>query len=519
MKSLFFSLVVLLASFNGHCQSNTIVWQKSYGGSGVDESFDVQTTNDGGYVLAGGAISNDGDVSGNHGNEDCWVLKTDPKGAIQWQKSLGGTNIDYIKSIAQTKDSGYIIAASSRSNNGDITSNFGASDYWVVKLNKLGVIQWQKTFGGGLSDNISAIIEVASGGYIVAGSGAGGGMIIGNHGNLDYWILKLDDSGGVQWQQSYGGSKHDHLQRIKATKDGGYIMVGATLSANGDVSQNHGSYDYWLLKIDGEGKIQWQKSYGGTGVDWAYDVRQVPSGGFIIAGATGSNNGDVTANHSLDSNYSDYWIVRVNDTGAIVWQKTLGGSANDEAQSIELSTDGGFMIAGTSTSLNGDVTDHHGAEGDGDYWIVKLNSVGTIQWKKSYGGAKMDLATAIRSTKDGGYVITGTSESIDGDVTANHGSSDFWLMKLQGNPASVVQMHKEAVCTAYPIPATGKLYIKSFECGIICLLNAAGENVGQYDIQKGLTEISIEFLNAGLYIAQFTSRQSEATLFFKVNIR
>ena len=172
--------------------------------------------------------------------------------------------------------------------------------------------------------------------------------------------------------------------------------------------------------------IQWQKCLGGTGYEEAHSIQQSTDGGYIVEGYSKSNDGDVSGHHGPLVR-RDYWVVKTDQSGTIEWQKSLGGSDSDEANSIQQTTDGGYIVAGFSSSTDGDITGTHGGM---DYWLVKLDSVGNLQWQKSFGGTGDDRAYFIQQSSDGGYVVAGYSGSNDGDATGNHGGMDYWLVKL-----------------------------------------------------------------------------------------
>ncbi len=409
---------------NLNCNTPVIEWQKSLGGSSFDQGYSIQQTTDGGFIVGGGSTSIDGDVTGNHGQADFWIIKLDDVGIIQWQKSLGGSNIEQAFSIQQTTDSGYIVAGYSKSNDGDVTGNHGDDDFWIVKLDDVGNLQWQKSLGGSGSDIGRSIQQTTDGGYIVTGSSdSTDGDVAGNHGDEDYWVVKLDGLGNIQWQKSLGGTALDGTSSIQQTTDGGFIVSGSSVSNNGDVTGNHGLADFWIVKLDNLGNIQWQKSLGGSFYEFAESVQQTADGGFIVSGSSESIDGDVTGNHGWD----DCWIVKLDSLGNIQWQKSLGGNAPEWATAIKQTTDGGFIVSATSYSNNGDVTGNHG---DADCWIVKLDDLGNIQWQKSLGGSDLEEAHSIQQTSDGGFIVVGGSYSNDGDVTGNHGAVDVWIVKI-----------------------------------------------------------------------------------------
>jgi hypothetical protein len=404
-----------------------IQWQKSFGGSSTDIAYSIQQTADGGFIVGGGTPSNNGDVTGNHGLTDCWILRLDSSGNLIWQKTLGGSDDDIAYSIQQTADGGFIFAGISYSNNGDVSGHhdsFVFSDYWVVKLDASGNLIWQKSLGGIEDDNAYSVHQTTDGGFIVAGfSGSSDGDVSGNHGGWDYWITKLDTAGNLVWQKSLGGSWNDLAYSVQETIDGGFIIGGVTGSSDGDISENHGGFDYWIIKLDSNSNIVWQKSLGGSSDESAQSVEQIADGGFIVAGYSNSTDQDVSGNHGND----DYWVTKLDMNGNLIWQKSLGGSSLDWAWPIQQTNDNGFIVAGNSQSLDGDVSGNHGSS---DFWIVKLDTGGNIIWTKSLGGVGYDKAYSIEQTNDDGFIIAGYSNSNDGDVSGNHGGADFWIVKL-----------------------------------------------------------------------------------------
>jgi len=423
-------IIVISLLFVGLCYAlPAIEWQCCLGGSDEDWAHSIQQTRDGGYIVTGGSRSNDGDVTGCHGFTDYWVVKLDSTDSIEWQRCLGGSDWDEAHSIQQTSDGGYVVAGMSSSNDGDVTGNHSSGiidvwDYWIVKLDSAGLIEWQRCLGGSSSDVAQSIQQISDGGYIVAGSSnSNDGDVTGNHGDWDYWVVKLDSAGSIKWQRSYGGSSTDVAHSIQQTIDDGYIVAGWSGSDDGDVIGNHGVTDCWIVKLDSVGAIEWQHCLGGSSIDDAYSIQQTSDGGYIVAGSSYSNNGDVTGNHGV----IDCWIVKLDSSGLIEWQRCLGGSGEDEAYSIQQTSDGGFIIAGLSYSNDGDVTGNHGG---GDYWLVKLDSVGIMEWQSSLGGSNGDYANSVQQTNDSGYIVAGSSKSNDGDVTGNHGNDDYWVIKL-----------------------------------------------------------------------------------------
>lgn len=426
MKS-YLILLSLLVFFIGSllAQSPPVLqWQKCYGGTLDDFTRSLELTNDGGFIFCASTESNDGQVSGNHGEADFWLVKADASGSIEWQKCLGGTHDDYGWAMKQTADGGYVLAGFSNSHNGDVTGNHGNYDYWVVKTDASGNIQWQKTLGGSEYDAPYAIQQTSDHGYVIAGSLLSqDGDVTGAKGNRDAWIVKLDSTGNIQWQKDMGGSGVDDAFAVQQTTDGGYIVAGNTASNDGDVSGAHGNDDYWVVKLTAAGNIQWQHCYGGSASDVSRYVQQTPDGEFVVIGFTQSNNGDVTGNHGMN----DIWVIKINSAGTLQWQKCYGGSGEDFGRWIRLTSDGGYLINGPSASSNGDVTGNHGGL---DFWIAKLDSLRNIQWQKSVGGSLEEYDFAFQADNAGNYFLGGYTLSNDGDVTGNHGEEDVWIVKL-----------------------------------------------------------------------------------------
>jgi len=326
--------------------TGTIQWQKCLGGSNYDEAYSVVQTNDGGYVVAGYTASNDGDASGLHGMYDAWVVKLSGTGSIQWQQCLGGTGQDWAYAIRQTADGGYVLAANTNSTDGDVSGNHGNWDAWVLKLSATGALQWQKCLGGTAEEKAYAILQAADGGYAVAGyTESNNGDVSGYHGSRDAWVIKLNGTGTLQWQKCLGGTNFDEALSLLQTADGGYAMAGYSGSNDGDVSGNHGSYDNWAVRLDGTGGLLWQKCFGGTGSDYAYAMQQTTGGGYIMAASTQSNNGDVSGNHGG----WDAWVTKL-DCGNEV-TVSISTDSNPSELSWEIRDSGNALVASGAPSV------------------------------------------------------------------------------------------------------------------------------------------------------------------------
>ncbi|MGV9003476.1 T9SS type A sorting domain-containing protein [Flavobacterium sp.] len=510
MKALITLLLSILFFSYTNAQAPAIEWQKSFGGSSGDGANSIQLTADGGYIVAGSSSSLNGDVTGNHGAYDCWIIKLDATGTIHWEKSFGGTDNDYAGSILITSDGGYIVASNIYSTDGDITENKGDGDCWIIKLDDTGSIQWQKSLGGTQYDYASSIQATSDNGYIIAGyTASNNGDVTENHGGWDYWIVKLDANGTILWQKSLGGTNNDAASSIQTTSDGGYIVAGISKSSNGDVTENHGNNDAWVVKLDAIGTIQWQKSLGGSNNESVSSIETTADGGFIMVGYSSSNDGDVAGNHGS----ADCWIVKLDAIGNIEWQNSMGGTQYDYALAIKTTIDGGYVVTGNSFSNNGDISLNYG---DSDYWIVKLDTNGAIQWQKSLGGSSGDIATSFQITTDGGYIIAGATQSNDGDITNNHGYQDFWIVRLAPDTLGTSTFNKDTI-VIYPNPVRSILNIQSSSLAQISkvkIIDVQGKIV--LEQTQNTNTISVENLAKGFYILEtYSGNQKHVSKFIK----
>ncbi|MFT3796296.1 T9SS type A sorting domain-containing protein [Flavobacterium sp.] len=356
--------------------------------------------------------------------------------AIQWQKCFGGTSSDQAYDMVQTTDNGYIVGGLTTSNDGDVANQLGGSDFWIVKLDANGTLQWKKNYGGSLNDWFSRIIQTADGGYFMVGTtNSINGHAVGNHNNLtDGIAIKTDASGNVLWSRCYGGTQSDYFKSTKQLADGTYMVVGETTSSDGDVGSNHNpqTNDAWVLHLDASGNILWEHCYGSTGFEKFSDLDLTPDGGCVFIGEAYTSNfsGDVTDTNGL----FDIWVVKTNATGAIQWQQTFGGSNQEAANTIKYLSDGSYIATGLTRSNDGDVTSNHGAS---DFWVLKLNASGNLQWQRCYGGTAEDVVVSdgefgsnILEMPDGNFVFSCKAASTNGDVIGNHGSTDFWIGKI-----------------------------------------------------------------------------------------
>ncbi len=349
-------------------------WQKTYGGSGDDRGSAIIQTQDGGYAILGTSNSTNGDVTGNSGMQDYWLAKLDAAGNLLWQKSFGYPGADTGISVIQTNDQGYLIsgvldvtASNGEGNTERSTNRHAGGDYWVLKLNALGIIEWSKYFGGNFTDTPEGIVQTADNGFIIAGgSDSMDTDISGNIGSYDFWVIRISSTGNLIWEKSFGGDEIDEARAIVASGDGNFIIAGDTRSSDNNVSSNNGAADLWLIKISPNGDLLWEQTIGGTNFDVSRALVRTNDNGFLLAGSSRSNDIDVSQNKGQN----DAWAIKVDNEGHLQWETTFGGSNIDFAYGIAELNDLSIRVVGDSSSNDGDINENRGFT---DLLLVKLN--------------------------------------------------------------------------------------------------------------------------------------------------
>ncbi|MFC2168212.1 CFI-box-CTERM domain-containing protein, partial [Acidobacteriota bacterium] len=353
----------------------------------------IKQTNDGGYIVAGIV-----EIPYVYSlNEEIRIIKLSSDKNIEWQKIFAANYGFPVHFIQQTKDGGYIFG-------GYAIKHSGSHEFLIIRLDPDGDIQWKKQYGG-YYDNIDqaySLQQTSDGGYIVSGLTYLENDDPNLADNIDVLILKLYFDGSIEWSKSYGGNESDNAYSIQQTNDGGYIVAGITTSFGA------GSSDIWIFKLASDGEIEWQKTYGGSENEFARFIQQTNDGGYIVAGYTSS----------FGAGLADFWVLKLFSNGEIEWHKIFGGEKNDFAHSIQQTFEGGYVVAGETKSFG---------IGDKDIWILKLNVLGDIEWQKTYGGSQTDVASSIQQTSDGGYIVAGSTN------TYGSGKRDFLILKLFSN--------------------------------------------------------------------------------------
>ena len=358
-------------------------FMKKFGGIWDDSGSCVQQTMDGGYIITG--------TTGSYGagNWDFWLIKTDNAGNKLWDKTFGGEKTEKGRCIQQTNDEGYIMTG--------ITWSYGSGkgDVWLIKTDNTGNKSWDRTFGGTDIDWAECVRQTTDEGYIITGHTMS--FSAGEY-DSDVWLIKTDNAGNEVWNRTFGGTETDYGYSVQQTTDGGYIITGFTWSFSTD-----DYVDGWLIKTDSSGNMMWNRTFeGGVG----NSVQQTNDGGYIITGKK--------------YNY-DVWLIKTDNNGNKVWDKTFGGTSWDEGYCVQQTSDEGYIIVGCKGL--------YGAN-EGDVWLIKTNNDGNKSWGRTFGGADYDAGSWVQQTSDGGYIITGVTDS------TVYEEGDVWLIKTDENGKS-----------------------------------------------------------------------------------
>ena len=365
---------IALALFPAGCERRPVIetWERTFGGDTTDKGCSVRPTSDGGYVVAGYTRSEGA------GRSDALLVKTDADGSKLWDKTFGGENPDMAKSAEQTADGGYIVIGH--------TWSYGAGgwDAWLIKTDANGNEVWNKTFGGPEHDYGESGQQTADGGYIIAGTTES----YADSSHNDIWLIKTDPDGNESWSRTFtaqGG--YSGANSVEQTRDGGYIITGWTQPISGE----QGGGDLALIKTDASGDLTWSLTFGNADEEWGNSVQQTMDGGYVVVGYTRSVAGNI-----------DVWLVKTDSAGDVAWRRTFGGDGVDWGSSVQQTADCGFIIAG--------YTESRGA-GGADAWLIKTDENGVCLWDRTFGGYGSDGASSIIQTSDGGYVVAGSTTS------------------------------------------------------------------------------------------------------------
>lgn len=547
-------------------------WQKNFGGSGSDFLQSIDLTNDGGFILAG--ASNSGKsfdkLDEAIGINDFWIIKLNAKGAQEWQKTIGGYGQEKLHSIEQTRDGGYILGGTSTSGkSGDKTDeSFGNEDCWIVKLDSKGKIEWQKSYGGKYVDELRSIEQTVDGGFIVgaySNSPYSGNKEQENKGAGDYWVLKLDKEGVIEWQKTIGGDQDDHLYIVHQTYDGDYIIGGNSnsSSSNEKSKSNREGTDIWILKLDQKGEIIWQETYDFGKVDVITSLVENDDHSFLIGGfAKGNIAFRTDKSEKIQEGIDDYVALKINEKGEELWSKVIGSNGEDILKKVIETRDGAYLMAGTSNPypiiLNANNESElnnlsqytepnkelQNAKNEINNEISKVTNDVNKEINDTTNNLTQKGKDALGLTEDSRFKISagdnnnginlpslgdgknGSSKDANSnqekkkpasrDKKDNLGDSDFWVVKIKDENKI---KEKKDVIEAMPNPTaqyTNVIVGYEFEKGTATVVDLAGRVLQTFEVTSRTIPIDLGDYPAGIYIVNIkTKKQSDGVKIIK----
>lgn len=520
MKKLLIPILLLPAIV---VQSQELQWEKRMGGQHAEYLYDALPTLDYGVLLVGGTLSDKTGAIEKHsqGDFDYMLSKLDEHGNTEWTKTLGGESTDIIRSICRTPDGGYLLGGLSRSGiSGDkTTSHLGNDDIWLIKTNIQGEPQWQKTLGGLAQEQIATILYLADGGYLVAGSSAsdnyqpkandstatGQNSIYKkdkSRGNTDYWLVRLDAGGEERWQKTIGGKHIDQLHSAVALPDGSIVLGGVSNSAMGldKIPQNRGLNDWWLIKLDDKGNEQWQKAFGNDADDQLYTLLTTTDGNLLAGGHFSSGNGLET--------HSDFVVVKLDTDGNVLWENTYDVGQHDILVNVVKNRDGSYLLSGYSaTEQTASGKPQKPDEGIEDYVAIKINANGEETWRAVQNGGQKEVLNKAIETRDGGYILMGTSMPLQGNGTND---ANFYIVKLKDNEKPPVN---KLWLEAAPNPTqtfTAVVVGYDYDQGTCSVVSMDGKVVNSFSINSNrLIPLDMTNYPIGMYIVTIKTNISE----------
>ncbi len=543
MRFLYFLMLFLFSEIVSSQPYPTKIWDKRIGSNEVDQTLGlpIKYSKDGNLLFAGQSV---GGISGDilepgKGSFDYWLFKADTLGNLIWSRGLGTTSWEVTTDFIELTDGGYVILGHHDAfwANGDKTENGrGSVDIWLIRLDSSLNIVWDKTLGGSGGQNATGIIELPDKSLMIAGSvkstpdfDVTQPCYNSTCFSYDYWLVKLDNLGNKLWDRRYGWDQHDICHAIMQCSDGNFLLTGITYSSlGGDISTpNMGGGDYWVIKVDTLGNKIWDKRYGSSGSDDDVLILSTQDSGFLLGGRS-SGNISYTKTENSRGNF-DYWLVKCDSAGNVQWDKTLGGSNGEILLNTIQTTDGGYLCGGGSTSpASGDKTQNNWSS-NGNMWIVKLSAVGTKQWDVRWGADKGESAHGLLSMNNGSFLAYGNSLSnIFGNKTQNNWSvsptntplTDLWLINFMPPPTGSEEMgDSKNNLDVFPNPfqdvleigaeftSAGKVQIEIFDI----TGRKVFENTYAISTPFFNKEIELGFLPAGVYSLAVTTALERRT--------
>ena len=507
-NSFFSSLIIsfcLLLQYNFSCAQKT-KWNKYYGGNHEEYLSDMIPTADNGFILAGSSLSGKSGIKNslNFGGLDYWIWKMDEFGEKEWEKSYGGKQDDWLSKIIKTRDGGYLLVGTSSSNIGFDKKEdaIGENDIWVLKISAMGVEQWQKTLGGRGNEKNPTIVPTKDG-YLVgasSNSAINGNKTIENFGNYDYWILKLNLDGEIQWQNAFGGVYYDELISIVSSNDDGFIIAG---NSNSEISGNktektEGLSDYWILKIDSNGLVKWQKTYGSVKDESLSEIIATKDKGYIIAGSSNA----FEKSNELNTNFH---LINIDEDGTIKWEENYDYGTVDLITTIISNQNNTYTLGGYSKGAYNIIFNKENYKKNKrdteEYILINLDDKGKVLWDKIIYNEGEDILKKVIVSRDNGYILAGNNNVLQNTKNINRqGNNDFWIVKVFDENQPINEL-EEIIASPNPTFNYTNIVIGfPYEKGELTINDIMGRQIKTKTVTERMIPIDLSGQAAGIYI-------------------
>jgi hypothetical protein len=517
MKTIIVILLYLIFPLISFAQIPEIKWQNCFGTNEWDMTYGI-TEKENGYLLAIYIPCNGQGISNYHGEGEAWIVNIDDNGNVIWEKCFGGSESEDVIKIIKVSNYEFYLVGTTESSDYDITcdTNYGSTDFWVLKINGNGDILWDHCYGSIATDEMRDAVLTPDGGLLFMGRiFYNGGDVHNWYGSYDVWFCKIDSLGTIEWEKTVGNQAIDNGISMQLISDTSFAFIGGYYEPGGmndcEIPITGDGADLWLVEMSLlDGDILNIYCYGGSSNDLGYYFDKLDDG-YILISSTTSWDGDITGFHGEQ----DIWIVRIDDDGGIVWQRCLGGSFYETPYFVSQVDDGGFVVIGNTSSHNGDVTNNHSWTQGLDIWVVKLSSTGEIIWDQCYGGLDDERffgTHSILKKDDYNYVFNAQAQFNSVDVQCElHGERDSWVFEIDSlDTTGVVASHYDKeLMKVYPNPA--KDYVE-FELTsplippqggsypVIKVNNIFGQEVAMLPVKRERTVWDCRDIEQGIYI-------------------
>lgn len=495
--------------------STNIESQKTFGGNQNDFMTSGLKLSNGDFIYSGWSYSppSSEKTSTNHGENDFWIISYNSSDLFQWDISIGGNLMDGSYSMIETSDGNILLGGFSNSPiSGNKTStHYGENDFFLTKIDVSGNILWQNSYGGTNQDYLNSIIELSTGELILAGtsnSNISGVKTENSRGSNDFWIIKTDENGVIIWDKTIGGAQSDNLYEVTLDENDNIYLFGSSLSSiSGEKTENnYGSIDNWIVKLNSDGTILWDKTVGGSSTELGGGIELFNSNLYVITGSISNTSGLKTEDSRGDF---DFWVYKLDLDGNFIFDKTIGGNGLDGSPFIKSTPFDNLLIGGSSNSSISGEKEHNNI-GLRDYWALEIDTNAVILWQRTIGGTSInELTEAIIQSPNEIRLIGQSDSNISGDKNENsRGGFDFWIVDLS-TTLNIEELNGVISLTIFPNPTTESIQLSdnltSEEQYHLIIFDQSGRKVYEKSDFSLSEKITVNSFDTGIYSVVLSS--------------